>query len=154
MGCKNGRQITIGSSFSIPTQIIELPRELNNVNTNLDDEKKKTITDLIYSSFFLLRSRGEIEAKCNGYIQTRLKDLYSNINWNVIIIEEGSSNFSSTENLYFFKAEIFRYNIFIMGNYNNANKNLNNDIISTIYDSATWHSERIFDIKDPKEYSI
>ena len=35
-----------------------------------------------------------------------------------------------------------------MGNYNNANKNLNNDIISTIYDSARWHSERIFDIKD------
>jgi hypothetical protein len=35
-----------------------------------------------------------------------------------------------------------------MGNYNNANINLNNDIISTIYDSARWHSERIFDIKD------
>jgi len=150
MGCKNVRQISsilnINPSF-ISTQIIELLRELNNVNTNLDDEKKKTITDLIYSSFFLFRSLGEI-AKRNGYIQTRLKDLYSNINWNVIIIEEGSSNFSSTENLYFFKAEIFRYNIFIMGNHNNANKNLNNDIISTIYDSARWHSERIFDIKD------
>ncbi len=68
MGCKNGRQIrTIGTivSFpghlSIPIQIINLPRELNNVNTNLDDEKKKTITDLIYSSFFLFRSRGEKE---------------------------------------------------------------------------------------------
>ena len=110
MGCKNGRQIssiTIGSRLFIPT---EPPRELNNVNTNLDDEKKKTITDLIYSSFFLFRSRGE-KAKCNGYIQTRLKDLYSNINWNVIIIEEGSSNFSSTENLYFFEAEIIGYNI-------------------------------------------
>ena len=150
MGCKNGRQIRHVASFGtslFEPRIIELPRELNNVNTNLDDEKKKTITDLIYSSFFLSRSIGEI-AKCNGYIQARLKDLYSNINWNVIIFEEGSSNFSSTENLYFFEAKIFRYNIFIMGNYNNANKNLNNDIISTIYDSATWHSERIFDIKD------
>ena len=149
MGCKNGRQIS--SNVIIKSVLFQkiLPiRELNNVNTNLDDEKKKTITDLIYSSFFLFRSRGE-NAKCNGYIQTRLKDLYSNINWNVIIIKEGSSNFSSTENLYFFEAEIFRNNIFIMGNYNNANKNLNNDIISTIYDySATWHSERIFDIKD------
>jgi hypothetical protein len=157
MGCKNGRQIRSVRDFSklvkqlnssVPSRIIEFPRELNNVNTNLEDEKKKTITDLIYSSFFLLRSCGEIEAKFNGYIQTRLKDLYSNINWNVIIIEEGSSNFSSTENLYFFEAEIFRYNIFIMGNYNNANINLNNDIISTIYDSARWHSERIFDIND------
>ena len=152
MGCKNGRQIRTVLSVSVnPSSLIpisELFRKLNNVNTNLDDEKKKTITDLIYSSFFLFRSRGEFEAKCNGYIQTRLKDLYSNINWNVIIIEEGSSNFSSTENLYFFEAEIFRNNIFIMGNYNNANKNLNNDIISTIYDSARWHSERIFDIKD------
>ena len=144
MGCKNERPIKIGAVINRP-QII--PRELNNVNTNLDDEKKKTITDLIYSSFFLLRSCGEI-AKNNGYIQTRLKDLYSNINWNVIIMEEGSSNFSSTENLYFFEAEFFRYNIFIMGNYNNANINLNNDIISTIYDSARWDSERIFDIKD------
>ena len=63
-------------------------------------------------------------------------------------MEEGSSNFSSKENLYFFEAEILRCNIFIMGNHNNANINLNNDIISTIYDSATWHSERIFDIKD------
>ena len=152
MGCKNGRQISLIAKPDlslIPTQIIiERPQELNNVNTNLDDEKKKTITDLIYSSFFLLRSRGEIEAKCNGYIQTRLKDLYSNINWNVIIIEEGSSNFSSTENLYFFEATIYYYNIFIMGNNNNANTNLNNDIISTIYDSARWHSERKFDIKD------
>ena len=148
MGCKNGRQVSSNFIFKTVLIPIIIPiRELNNVNTNLDDEKKKTITDLIYSSFFLFRSRGE-NAKCNGYIQTRLKDLYSNINWNVIIIEEGSSNFSSTENLYFFEAEFFRYNIFIMGNYNNANKNLNNDIISTIYDSAKWHSERIFDIKD------
>ena len=147
MGCKNGRPNCELVAVGLPLQIFKLPRELNNVNTNLDDEKKKTITDLIYSSFFLSRSIGEI-AKWNGYIQARLKDLYSNINWNVIIIEEGSSNFSSTENLYFFEAEFFCYNIFIMGNYNNANINLNNDIISTIYDSATWHSERIFDIKD------
>ena len=150
MGCKNGRQIrcvvSFGGTSLVPTRIIGLPRELNNVNTNLDDEKKKTITDLIYSSFFLFMNRGEKE--CNGYIQTRLKDLYSNINWNVIIIEEGSSNFSSTENLSFFEAKIFGYNIFIMGNNNNANTNLNNDIISTIYDSARWHSDRIFDIKD------
>ena len=145
MGCKNGRQITFVASFN---PIIKPRRELNNVNTNLDDEKKKTITDLIYSSFFLSRSIGEIAKKCNGYIQARLKDLYSNINWNVIIFEEGSSNFSSTESLYFFEAKFFGYNIFIMGNNNNANTNLNNDIISTIYDSATWHSERIFDIKD------
>ena len=145
MGCKNGRQITVGIKVF---PIKKPPRELNNVNTNLDDEKKKTITDLIYSSFFLFRSIGEVEAKCNGYIQTRLKDLYSNINWNVIIIEEGSSNFSSTENLSFFEAKIFGYNIFIMGNNNNANTNLNNDIISTIYDSARDNSERIFDIKD------
>ena len=153
MGCKNGRQIrSIGSIVSVKAssliQIIKLPRELNNVNTNLDDEKKKTITDLIYSSFFLSRSIGEIAKKCNGYIQARLKDLYPNINWNVIIFEEGSSNFSSTESLYFFEAKFFGYNIFIMGNNNNANTNLNNDIISTIYDSARDHSERIFDIKD------
>lgn len=152
MGCKNGRQIrTIASvaAFTRPmtVHVIKLHRELNNVNTNLDDEKKKTITDLIYSSIFLSRCLGEIP-KCNGYIQARLKDLYSNINWNVIIFEEGSSNFSSTENLYFFEATIYYYNIFIMGNNNNANTNLNNDIISTIYDSARWHSERIFDIKD------
>ena len=151
MGCKNGRQINFVLKSSpliiAMKKLLELPQELNNVNTNLDDEKKKTITDLIYSSFYLFRAHREI-AKCNEYIQTRLKDLYSNINWNVIIIIEGSSNFSSTENLYFFEAEFFRYNIFIMGNYNNANINLNNDIISTIYDSARWHSERIFDIKD------
>ena len=151
MGCKNGRQINFvlkSSPFVLAMKkLLELPQELNNVNTNLDDEKKKTITDLIYSSFYLFRAHQEI-AKCNGYIQTRLKDLYSNINWNVIIITEGSSNFSSTENLYFFEAEILRCNIFIMGNHNNANINLNNDIISTIYDSARWHSERIFDIKD------
>ena len=151
MGCKNGRQINFvlkGNRLIIAMKkLLELPQELNNVNTNLDDEKKKTITDLIYSSFYLFRAQMEI-AKCNGYIQTRLKDLYSNINWNVIIITEGSSNFSSTENLYFFEAEILHCNIFIMGNHNNANINLNNDIISTIYDSARWHSERIFDIKD------
>ena len=151
MGCKNGRQINFvlkSSPFVLAMKkLLELPQELNNVNTNLDDEKKKTITDLIYSSFYLFRAQLEI-AKCNGYIQTRLKDLYSNINWNVIIITEGSSNFSSTENLYFFEAEILCCNIFIMGNHNNANINLNNDIISTIYDSARWHSERIFDIKD------
>ena len=151
MGCKNGRQINFvlksNPLIIAMKKLLELPQELNNVNTNLDDEKKKTITDLIYSSFFLSRSIGEI-AKRNGYIQARLKDLYSNINWNVIIITEGSSNFSSKENLYFFEAEILRCNIFIMGNHNNANINLNNDIISTIYDSARWHSERIFDIKD------
>ena len=144
MGCKNERPIVV--AVALPLNI-HPPRELNNVNTNLDDEKKKTITDLIYSSFFLFRSCGEI-AKNNEYIQTRLKDLYSNINWNVIIIEEGSSNFSSTENLNFFEAKIFSYNIFIMGNYNNANRNLNNDIIPTTFDSARWLSERIFDIKD------
>ena len=150
MGCKNGIQINfvLKSSLLIAMKkLLELPQELNNVNTNLDDEKKKTITDLIYSSFFLSRSIGEI-AKWNGYIQARLKDLYSNINWNVIIFEEGSSNFSSTESLYFFEAKIFSYNIFIMGNNNNANTNLNNDIISTIYDSAMDNYERIFDIKD------
>jgi hypothetical protein len=68
MGCKNGRQINFMLKINpslIPTQIIELQRELNNVNTNLDDEKKKTITDLIYSSFFLFRRRGEIFAKGN-----------------------------------------------------------------------------------------
>ena len=152
MGCKNGRQINFvlksNPLISAMKKLLELPQELNNVNTNLDDEKKKTITDLIYSSIFLFRGSCAEIAKSNGYIQTRLKDLYSNINWNVIIIIEGSSNFSSKENLYFFEAEILHCNIFIMGNHNNANINLNNDIISTIYDSARWHSERIFDIKD------
>ena len=153
MGCKNGRQIRgifsslESSPFIKKVHIIKLHRELNNVNTNLDDKMKKTIIDLIYSSFFLFRDDGEI-LKRNKYIQTRLKDLYSNINWNVIIFTEGSSNFSSTENFYYFEAKLLIYNIVIMGNNNNANTNLNNDIISTIYDSARWHSERIFDIKD------
>ena len=131
----------------IKMEMLKLQRQLNNVNTNLDDKMKKTITDLIYSSFFLFRNVEEI-AKNNGYILTRLKELYSNINWNVIIFKEGSSNFSSTKNLYYFEAKIFSYNIIIMGNNNNVNTNLNNDIISTIYDSAMDNYERIFDIKD------
>ena len=59
MGCKNGRQIRlivqpITHIANINPSFVSkpLPRELNNVNTNLDDEKKKTITDLIYSYFF------------------------------------------------------------------------------------------------------
>ena len=50
MGFKSS--ITIGSRLLFPTELP--PLELNNVNTNLDDEKKKTITDLIYSYFFYL----------------------------------------------------------------------------------------------------
>ena len=58
MGCKNGRQINFVLKSSpliiAMKKLLELPQELNNVNTNLDDEKKKTITDLIYSSFFFI----------------------------------------------------------------------------------------------------